>query len=955
MSINRLEICRDVLEKAYREKLGIAFSSSIDEIGQGRQPFWRTVSDHDLTTALEPQATGAAGLLLDPEVGLLLYILPFHVKTSLHKQVVRVLALRSQLSIERNYAGASLDKGDLRGAWRVAVHWLVPQSVSSKWTDQIEKIRRETAFSEELSMDAIFLSDDDVRTQIVRYGFPRLLITTREVFKKQRVEEITDWLSANLLVKEALVDFSAQFHQSQQRELANEIVAELKSFDLDKNPVRARVLRGPLTPRKIRKIHIRDFRNLRDVRFDFGIPPVSASIVHGPNGTGKSSLCEAISIAMFGSSFRYKWFADSTRERDVTARDRAREYLDNYLTPLDDPSAGPLIALDDQPLGRPSLLLGDQTEEADLAMAGTVLTQDTSLEFARMPSEELGARVLRGYSDLADHLESFVESRANQANEARLRFLRNLGLSGAITKIDTAYERIAKREIDQSLPAFPQALVSWLDTINELTGDVSASVARRWRSWGDDAPRDGMALQIASLRQKPTELAREISQWLNAFNELLLASGEVLKSVEMRMDPSLQDLEQVAARLAAWGEWMEHHEERPTSRSSPLAVSLTQELKTLQAKQKRVLEGGQSARAHFEHLERVETWVQESWTKLHANSCPTCGADHSDRGGILKVVETLREQTAARREELREEYLRLKIAIENVQKQLVESGLAECPLTTEEQSILTASLEWLVPQGQTLAEWIRTKASRESLLQYVAVLSQKPSLPSAADIQSDSERVGRIILSQFREAERVFEAPTNWKPLKLKLTETLAGIVKDHLPNTLARLWLELALNLTSAPWLLPDRPSFDVTTRRGEQQSTVRIKDRLARYILNQSEVHTLGLAWFFASYLTQGRFFHACMVMDDPAQELDQTSFRDLCRLWETLARLHRVYKRPLKLIIMLNQENRAVEAARATGGALYVLDWARDQERSIRKISFVGEGFYAMQPTSLFEKTG
>jgi hypothetical protein len=95
--------------------------------------------------------------------------------------------------------------------------------------------------------------------------------------------------------------------------------------------------------------------------------------------------------------------------------------------------------------------------------------------------------------------------------------------------------------------------------------------------------------------------------------------------------------------------------------------------------------------------------------------------------------------------------------------------------------------------------------------------------------------------------------------------------------------------------------------------------------------------------------------MVMDDPAHELDQTSFRDLCRLLETMVRLHRVYDRPLKLMVMLNQENRALEAARATGGILAVLGWSRDQEKSVNAISVVGEGFHAPQPASLFEKTG
>lgn len=954
MSANELEICRDFLEKAYREKLGISFSSSIAEIGQRRQPVWRTVSDHDLTTRLEPQDAGAAGLLLDPEIGLLSYVLPFHSKTSLHKQIVRALGLRSQLSIEKNYGDSVTNKSDLRGAWRVAVHWLVASKESGKWTSQIEKIRRESAFSEELALDAIFLTNDgDRRTEIARYGFPRLLITTREVFKKQRIEDMAVWLSANDLVKDALMNFGAQFHKPEQREFASEIVDALKGFERG-GANGGGPTRGSVTPRKIRKIHIRDFRNLRDVRFDFGLPAVSTSVIHGPNGTGKSSLCEAISIALFRSSFRYKWFADNKREKDVTVHDRAREYVRSYLTPLEDPQAEPQIAIDEQPLTPVQLLSGNQADEVDFGISGTILTQDTSLEFARMPSAELGALVLRGYSDLADHIEDFTESRANQANEARQRFLRLLGVSAAITKIDTAYVRIARREIDQSLPAFPKSLVSWLETVSKFSGEMGGGLVRRWRSWGDDTSRNDIALQVAALSDRPSELTREIGQWLQKFNELVLASTEILKIVETNVEPIREDMEQAAALVKAWGQWLEGQKTLSMA-PSPEAAKLTEEVNRLQAIQQDVLKRGRDVGAHFEHLTKVEAFVRESWAELHADSCPTCGANHADHGGILSVVETLREQTVAERQRLREEYADLKTTIEGFQKQLLGLGLAECPLNAEEQSRLAESFQWLIPQGESFKDWIQIKTQRESLLQNIGVLRQVPALPAIVDTESESERVGQSIVSQFREADSTFEAPDNWKPVKAKLTETLAEIVKDHLPNTLGSLWLELAMNLTSAPWLLPSRLSIDVATRRGEQRSTVRVKDRLARYILNQSEVHTLGLAWFFTSYLTRGRFFHSCMVMDDPAQELDQTSFRDLCRLWETIVRLHRVYKRPLKLIIMLNQENRAVEAARATSGVLYVLDWARDQERPIRKISVVGDGFYAPEPTSLFEKTG
>jgi len=56
------------------------------------------------------------------------------------------------------------------------------------------------------------------------------------------------------------------------------------------------------------------------------------------------------------------------------------------------------------------------------------------------------------------------------------------------------------------------------------------------------------------------------------------------------------------------------------------------------------------------------------------------------------------------------------------------------------------------------------------------------------------------------------------------------------------------------------------------------------------------------------------------------------------------------------MLNQESRAVEAARATGAILSVLGWEREQEiQSVRSISVIGEGFHAPQPTTMFAAPG
>lgn len=953
MLIEPLSVCRNVLASNYRAKLGLEFGHSIAEIGELKKPVWRFVSVDDLTSEQSVDSEDKAGLLLDPEIGILAYVIPFSGTTILKKQIARALALRSQLSIERNYVGEATNANSDPGAWRIVLHWLVNTSERQAWIGQIMDVRLETAFSEEISMDAVFIETGPLEPQIENYGFPRLLLSTREVLKKKRLDEMTQWLSANKHVEIALSGFASSFNKPAQCELAEEVVRAMYKFaDVSHTAMDDS---APNKPKTYRNIRIRNFRNLRNAQFDFGKNHVSASIVHGPNGTGKSSLCEALSLTLFQSSFRYKAFSDRNYEKDVTASDRRREYITKYLAPINAAHLEPKIALDEQDFVTPYIVTSDKAEEVDLAMNGTILTQDSSLEFARMPSHELGARVLRGYSELADRIDQFTESRVNQAKTLRQDFLRGLGLSASITKADTAYERIAKREIDLALPPLPHALVTWLESAERFPECPVSGLGMQWRAWGE-LGRNDLARDFAESNNNEAQLTEVARRWLDRFNQLAIRSAEVVKGIETYLEPIRTDFDNASMQIAAWGEWLERRATAPDAGLSPEAEPIANRLRELQTLQKQVLEHGRSVSGHFEHLTKVEAFVRETWSREHSGECPTCGVDHTADGGILKVVETLRIQISSDRERLRQEFNALKVQIEQMQKQLATLGQIQCPLSSEDQSKLAEAIQWLVPKNMNLADWIGVRSQRDALLKAISSMRQIPTAPTAVDVDGNAESLVKKVLSRFRAADATFEAPNNWKPVKEKLTQTMASIVNIHLPRTLEKLWRELALNLTAAPWLLPDSFKIDVVTRRGEQASTIRVKDRLARYILNQAEIHTLGLAWFFTRYLTRGRFFHACIVMDDPAHELDQTSYRDLCRLWETMMRLHRVYSRPFKLIVMLNQESRAVEAARATGAVLSVLGWDREQEvNSMQSINVIGDGFCAPQPVSIFSKTG
>jgi len=232
-------------------------------------------------------------------------------------------------------------------------------------------------------------------------------------------------------------------------------------------------------------------------------------------------------------------------------------------------------------------------------------------------------------------------------------------------------------------------------------------------------------------------------------------------------------------------------------------------------------------------------------------------------------------------------------------------------------------------------------------------LNSPPPLPEEADPRESSARIARLLHTRMAEARHIFADPDHWKPVHAEFTRRLAGVMKSQLPETLQRLWIELTLSLTSAPWLLPGGLALDLTTKKGERRVSVRVQDRLARYVLNQAETHILGLAWFFTKYLTHGRFRCHFLVMDDPAQQLDQTSYRDLCRLWRVLLRLHQVRQIPLCLVLFLQQEDRALEAARATQGVVDLLRWAPEQRGDLRALELFAPGAAPATPQAWFER--
>jgi hypothetical protein len=960
---NALETCRRYLADLYRQTLGYELGDGAQGTSPTRPVIWKTVAASDLTTAISPTDRDAAGLVLDSEVGVLLYILPYRKGTDVRGQITRARRLRSELLAENHSAGPGTEETDEYGDWRIFLHWLVERGLQDDWLGTIMELRSQTAYTEEIPLDAILIDGANLERSLAQHKFPRLMLTIRQLLKKEQRADIERWLNVDELVASALEPLPESFTSPEQQAIAKEILGQVAAFRAKRSDSDGD--KAPAAPKRLSSIHIQNLRNLEDLPLDFGDGKVEARIIHGPNGTGKSAIFEALSLALFQSTHRYSQFV-SRDEKDITARDRAREYLEAYLRPMHRPS-GPLgLDLNGEGMRIPRLVgTQEEAKAAQVEMNGTLLSQETSQEFLRMQAAQLGPEVLKGYSGLAEHIVDYADRSFAKADADRQQFLTSLNLNPRIGLKQTARKRIAQRTIQRQFPSVSLPLIQWLERAARFqpgTHYPLDQLAAGWRAWGADLddPEAGLVAAVAGLGES-SGIAAALARWLAQFNALNARTRTAQESVTGGLETWQENIDRLCDQLKRWGEWLDLQAKQPASGSgsgpsSPEVEPLTRELAELQAKQKTITAQGTELKARLDHFARIESFLKQEWVKTHPNECPTCGADHFAHGGLLQVMRSLQERTAAEHARLRAAYTTVTERMRQLQANLAGRPKAECPLSADEQSQLSERMKRLLPENLSLQSYIAAAPQRESLVAGLQALRHPPPLPPDVEVESEARRVAQEVVKQFSNADLIWEGPENWKPVRDELRKRLTDIVNQHLPGTLQQLWTEFYLNLTPAPWLLPGRIKFDVKASRGEQRLAVMVEagknSVLPRYILNLSETHILGLAWFFTRYVTHGRFLCSCLIMDDPAQELDQTSYRELCRLWETLIRLHKVNSMPLKLVVMLHQESRALDAARATGGLLYVLGWVLDQRHSLKKIALLGEGFRSPQPYALFK---
>ena len=856
-------------------------------------------------------------LVLDPQVGIALFVLSFDDGVDMRAQLARAVRYRTQLMRRR------LDKGesDERGGWRVILHWIVDEKDRVGWIESAARMRRETAHLEELPIDAIFCGNGRWDKAIEEHGIPRLLFRTRKVLGMQSDADVLSWSSADYSVRKAVEGFSVNFKGELEKEYANKVEQWILQYeDLSKVDKES----SYKTKENIEHFGVRNFRNIESFDIRFNANQVEAAVIHGPNGTGKSNLFEALEIAISGRSRKSEKFID---DPDVTKTKKSKEYLARYIKPIHNAGAETRVELNE--MSRPILI--DKNGEdigSDSELQANFLTQEVSQSFAEFSATTLASNILGEFSDLAYNITSYSEGELEKARSGQNRLLNDLGLTRQVKRTETAYKKVTQQYLSDAV-AQPHSLINWLSNSSLEFSQTTINSSRYAATLHD--VMNGVVSVSNNIQGDLTSdhIEKLISGYLReAWSSIRSTAAFIaqIKDITESWPPKLDE------KIQLWGTWLISQKQELAQK--PESSNLAEKEKTRLDLEKQLKEISKEGRLNSEreaHFERLELFLDQTWLSADPDHCPTCDTDLTDRGGVQETISYIRENNKRNLDELRDKYRKNQKKLDVLMKDLGEISKARCPITDDEQDEIRKIISPHLPEDEDLTSLISDANKQKYLVEWVSLVVRTPTLPGIVNENQEQDEINLILkklLQAYRDIETTFAAPSAWDKVVKNLKNRLAEVLDKHLPSTLGGVWKELVLNMTPARWQMPGDLDFSLENRRGSNHATVDLvlgdSSWLARYILNASESHILGIAWFFSKYLTHGRFNYPLLVLDDPAQEMDQTTYRDLCRLFESLLRLHSINKLPLSMLLFLHQDERALDAARATGGLLYRLNW-------------------------------
>lgn len=822
-------------------------------------------------------------------------------------------------------SGVPAAEADSLGAWQVHVVWIVDPACLQSWGNAIRELRRTSSHSEEIGIDLLESDRGSVASRLALEGLPCFMFNSRKLLNLS-FADLPKWRSPDVNFESQLRQYVEEIRDEQQKEFVSGVLARSQDgLESRSTETVSKVVEGEGEV----VLSVADFRNIVSATIAMPLDGM-ATVLHGPNGTGKSSLFEALSIAMFGTSPRHLEYLG---DQDVLPKDR-QEYVRNALQRFGAQSQPSVRLTGHETIGKLALTPEDSKRRLSEA-SGTLLAQESAREFVKMSAREVAGVVLSDFSPRARRIQEVVDRGAVQAKSAWQDWLRANGLNAAIAKQETILTKLVEQSLSSRCPPVSAMIYQWLGAVARRFGDYEAQARSLHQSLEDLDSTTGRASVVKSVVAAilgNLSATAPLVRWLGERSARLEEIYAMAERLQSEVETLRSDWPTIKRDLAAWRDWLAH----PVEKIMRDASSNDEDEKKAVAGRRRLEELaplGQSLRIRKEHLDSVMAGFLSKWSASHPHNCPTCDAQHV--AGVQAVVSQLQNEVSASYEGMRREYADIQAELKRIQERRADIGVS--PISDDRVREISDLLKTRGSDETSLEVAIRGDEGflTELIYQTEAAFAfpKRTAFMDADEVTALAHGIASEAIQMRAEGQAKQEEPLRWDDLKKRVDALAIDVVGNHLPKTLGAVWNEIASALAPARWNQIATPRMHVDLQRGSERVGV-VVDRdtqrvPVRHILNQAEQHVLGLAWFFTRHLSHGRFVAPLIVMDDPAQEMDQVTYRKFVRFVQCFLRLHRSLKRNTRLIVFLHQEERALDLARATAldGAVTILDWAKE----------------------------
>ncbi|WP_313272791.1 AAA family ATPase [Stenotrophomonas sp.] len=822
-------------------------------------------------------------------------------------------------------SGISAAEADNLGAWQVHVVWIVDPTCRQSWELAIRELRRSSSHSEEIGIDILEPDQGSVRSRLNLEGLPCFMFNSRKLLNLS-FSELPKWRSPDANFENQLHQYVNGILDEQQKEFVSGVIARSQEGeDLPSSEPSNRITEVDDSL----VLSVAEFRNVVSATIEMPLDG-RATVLHGPNGTGKSSLFEAFSIAMFGTSPRHLEYLG---DQDVPAKER-QEYVRNALHRFGSQNQPSVSFGGEETIGK--LALTPEEAKRRLSEAsGTLLAQESAREFVKMSSREVAGVVLSDFSPRARKIQDIVDRGAQQAKSAWQDWLRANGLNASIAKQETILTKLAEQALNDRCPPVSAMLYQWLAAVSRRFGNYEAQARSLHQSLEDldsTTGRENVVKSVVAAILGDLSAKAPLVRWLRERSTRLDEIYEMAERLKSEVEALRSDWPSIKRDLSAWRNWLAH----PVKKIISDAASNNEDERMAMASQRRLEELaplGLSLRIRKEHLDSVVAGLLSKWSTSHPHNCPTCDAQHLS--GIATVVSQLQSEVSSNYESMRREYAEIQAELKRIQERRADIG---APPVSDQRMLELGKLLNVRGSDETSLD-VALRGDENFLSELIHqteatfAFPKKTASMDAEDLGVLADGIASEVIQMRAEGLSKQEEPLRWDDLKKRVDSLAIDVVGTHLPRTLGAVWNEISSALAPARWNQIATPRMHVDLQRGSERVGVvvdRENQRVpVRHILNQAEQHVLGLAWFFTRHLSHGRFVTPLIVMDDPAQEMDQVTYRKFVRFVQSFLRLHRSTERKTRLVVFLHQEERALDLARATAldGAVTILDWAKE----------------------------